>query len=122
MSDLGDTNLGLRAAGARDRRAALTLLSAAAVRERVGEMLAAGLDGRLDHFTVHPHWLAAAAVIVANVVRTNYPDLAVPFHARWRHFVVAGRDLWRERTAPTLWADRAAQARAAFEHARQRKP
>ena len=115
MSDLGDTNLGLRAAGARDRRAALTLLSAAAVRERVGEMLAAGLDGRLDHFTVHPHWLAAAAVIVANVVRTNYPDLAVPFHARWRHFVVAGRDLWRERTAPTLWADRAAQARAAFD-------
>jgi hypothetical protein len=54
-------------------------------------------------------------VIVANVVRTNYPDLAVPFHARWRHFVVAGRDLWRERMAPTLWADAAAQARAAFD-------
>ena len=115
MSGLADTSLGLSAAGARDRRAALTLLSAAAVRERAGEMLAAGLDGRLDHFTVHPDWLAAAAVIVANVVRTNYPDLAVPFHARWRHFVVAGRDLWRERMAPTLWADAAAQARAAFD-------
>jgi hypothetical protein len=115
MSGLADTTLGLSAAGARDRRAALTLLSAAAVRERAGEMLAAGLDGRLDHFTVHPDWLAAAAVIVANVVRTNYPDLAVPFHARWRHFVVAGRDLWRERMAPTLWADPAAQARAAFD-------
>jgi Protein of unknown function (DUF1688) len=115
VSDLADTNLGLSAAGARDRRAALTLLSAAAVRERASEMLAAGLDGRLDHFTVHPDWLAAAAVIVANVVRTNYPDLAVPFHARWRHFVVAGRDLWRERMAPTLWADAAAQARAAFD-------
>jgi hypothetical protein len=115
VSDLADTNLGVSAAGARDRRAALTLLSAAAVRERAGEMLAAGLDGRLDHFTVHPDWLAAAAVIVANVVRTNYPDLAVPFHARWRHFVIDGRDLWRERTAPTLWADAGAQARAAFD-------
>jgi uncharacterized protein DUF1688 len=115
VSDLADTNLGLSAAGARDRRAALTLLSAAAVRERAGEMLGAGLDGRLDHFTVHPDWLAAAAVIVANVVRTNYPDLAVPFHARWRHFVVDGRDLWRERMAPTLWVDAAAQARAAFD-------
>ena len=115
MSGLADTSLGLSAAGARDRRAALTLLSAAAVRERASEMLAAGLDGRLDHFTVHPDWLAAAAVIVANVVRTNYPDLTVPFHARWRHFVVAGRDLWRERMAPTLWADAAAQARAAFD-------
>jgi uncharacterized protein DUF1688 len=91
------------------------LLGAAAVRERAGEMLAAGLDGRLDHFTVHTDWLNAAAVIVANVVRTNYPDLAVPFHARWRHFVVDGRDLWRERMAPTLWVDAAAQARAAFD-------
>src|SRR5262249_17794437 len=115
VSGVADTNLGLSGAGARDRRAALTLLSAAAVRERAGEMLAAGLDGRLDHFTVHTDWLNAAAVIVANVVRTNYPDLAVPFHARWRHFVVAGRDLWRERMAPTLWVDASAQARAAFD-------
>jgi hypothetical protein len=115
VSDLSDTNLGLSAAGARDRRAALTLLSAAAVRERAGELFAAGLDGRLDHFTVHPDWLNAAAVIVANVVRTNYPDLAVPFHARWRHFVVEGRDLWRECAASTHWADAAAQARAAFD-------
>jgi Protein of unknown function (DUF1688) len=115
VSDLADTNLGLSAAGARDRRAALTLLSAAAVRERAGEMLTAGLDGRLDHFTVHPDWLNAAAVIVANVVRTNYPDLAVPFHARWRHFVVAGCDLWRERAGANQWPDASAQARAAFD-------
>jgi len=99
----------------RDRRAALTLLSAAAVRERAGEVLAAGLDGRLDHFTVHADWLAAAAVIVADVVRTNYPTLAVPFHARWRHFLVAGRDLWRERVAAIRWPDAAAQARAAID-------
>src|SRR5262249_44405147 len=112
---LADSNLGLSATGARDRRAALTLLSAAAVRERAGEMLAAGLDERLDHFTVHPDWLNAAAVIVANVVRTNYPDLAVPLHARWRHFVIAGRGLWRERAASSHWADTAAQARAAFD-------
>jgi hypothetical protein len=115
VSDFADTSPGLSAAGARDRRAALTLLSAAAVRERAGEMLAAGLEGRLDHFTVHPDWLNAAAVVVANVVRTNYPDLAVPFHARWRHFVVERRDLWRERAASIHWADAAAQARAAFD-------
>jgi hypothetical protein len=78
-------------------------------------VLAAGLDGRLDHFTVHADWLTATAVIVAEVVRTNYPDLAVPFHARWRHFVIAGRDLWRERVAASHWPDAAAQARAAFD-------
>jgi len=91
------------------------LLNAAAVRERASEVLTAGLDGRLDHFTVHADWLNAAAVIVANVIRTNYPDLIVAFHARWRHFVVAGRDLWRERVAATRWPEAAARARAAFD-------
>jgi hypothetical protein len=103
------------AANDRDRRAALTLLNAAAVRERAADVLAAGLDGRLEHFTVHPDWLAAAAIVVAQVVRTNYPNLAVPFHARWRHFVVGGRDLWGERVAATRWPDAAARARAAFD-------
>ncbi|HEV2954798.1 MAG TPA: DUF1688 family protein [Xanthobacteraceae bacterium] len=115
MSGLADSALGLSAAGARDRRAALTLLNAAAVRERAGQVLAAGLDGRLDHFTMHADWLNAAAVIVADVVRTNYPDLVVPFHARWRHFVVSGRDLWHERVAASRWPDAGAQARAAFD-------
>jgi len=113
VSGLADSALGPSAAGARDRRAALTLLNAAAVRERAGEVLAAGLDGRLEHFTVHADWLTATAVIVADVVRTNYPDLAVPFHARWRHFVVGGRDLWRERAAASHWPDAAAEACAA---------
>ena len=115
MSGLADNALGVSAAGARDRRAALTLLNAGAVRDRAAEVLTAGLDGRLDHFTVHADWLNAAAVIVAEVVRTNYPDLAVPFHARWRHFVVAGHDLWRERAAARLWSDAMARARAAFD-------
>jgi Protein of unknown function (DUF1688) len=115
VSGLADSALGPNAAVARDRRAALTLLSAAAVRERAAELLAAGLDGRLDHFTVHPDWLNAAAVIVTNVVRANYPDLAVPFHARWRHFAVGERELWRERAAAHPWPDAGAQARAAFD-------
>ena len=115
VGSLAENAVGLNGAAARDRRAALMLLNAGAVRERAGEVLAAGLDGRLDHFTVHADWLNAAAVIVADVVRTNYPDLAVPFHARWRHFVVGGRDLWGERAAASQWPDAAAQARAAFD-------
>jgi hypothetical protein len=99
----------------RDRRAARALLNAAAVRERAADVLAAGLDGRLDHFTVHPDWLAAAAIVVAQVARTNYPTLVVPFHARWRHFVVEGRDLWGERAAARHWPDAAARARTAFD-------
>jgi len=39
----------------------------------------------------------------------------VPFHARWRHFVLGGRDLWAERAAQTSWPTAAAKARAAFD-------
>jgi hypothetical protein len=99
----------------RDRPAGLSLLNAAAVRERAHEVLAAGLEGRLDHFAVHADRLPAAADFVADIIRANYPTLAVPFHARWRHFVVAGRDAWRERAAATRWPDAAAKARAAFD-------
>jgi hypothetical protein len=98
-----------------DADAARSLLSAAAVRERAHEMLGAGLSGELQHFTVDLENLSAAAGVVSELIRVNYPDLEVPFHARWRHFVLGGRDLWTERVAQTKWTSRAAKARAEFD-------
>ena len=40
------------------------------------------------------------AAFVAEVIRENYPTLNVPLHARWRHFVFAGRDLWAGHRRP----------------------
>lgn len=40
--------------------------------------------------------MASTADYVVDTIRSNYPDLQVPFHSRWRHFVVQGRDLWKE--------------------------
>ncbi|MBQ1541957.1 DUF1688 domain-containing protein [Caulobacter sp. CCUG 60055] len=93
--------------------AARSLLSAAAVRERAHELFAIALDGRLPDWTIAMERLPAAADFVASTVRDRYPDLAVPFHARWRHFVLAGRDLWAE--ASTGLTDPAGRARAAFD-------
>ncbi len=116
MPILADNAPGVNgAASARDRRAALALLRAAAVRERAHEVLAAGLAQKLDHFAVDPDRLPATADFVADTIRANYPTLAVPFHARWRHFVATGRDLWGARGAATRWPDAAARARAAFD-------
>jgi hypothetical protein len=98
-----------------DADAARSLLSAAAVRERAHEMLRAGLRGDLQHFTVDLEALSVAAAVVSELIRVNYPDMNVPFHARWRHFVVGGRDLWAERAAQTMWASPAAKARAEFD-------
>jgi len=95
--------------------AAKALLSAAAVRERAHEMLAIALADGLAEWRVDLDRLAAAADLTAQVVRDNYPDLKVPFHARWRHFAIAGRDLWAERLAASPGRDAAETGRAAFD-------
>ncbi|MFA7263247.1 MAG: DUF1688 family protein [Caulobacter sp.] len=95
--------------------AARSLLTAAAVRERAHEMLAIALDGGLSDWRVDLARLPATANIVAGVIRERYPTLDVPFHARWRHFVVGGRDLWAELAATADWPDARAKARAAFD-------
>lgn len=98
-----------------DTAAARTLLSAAAVRERAHEMLAIAEAGGLSDWRVDLARLPATADIVADVIRNQYPTLQVPFHARWRHFVVGGRDLWAEMAATTDWPDANTKARAAFD-------
>jgi hypothetical protein len=95
-----------------DEAAAFSLLSARAVRERAQRMLAIGLDDKLPNFRVDLGKLDGAAELVLTTTRKAYPTLDIPFHSRWRHFVVDGRDRWAEIAAATKWHDRAARARA----------
>jgi hypothetical protein len=99
----------------REAAAARSLLSSAAVRERAHALLDVGLDGGLKHWGVRLDRLPDAARFVADVVRERYPTLEVPFHARWRHFTLDGRDLWSEAAAPREWPDAPSKARAAFD-------
>lgn len=96
-------------------KAAHDLLSAVAVRERAHELLNVALEGGLPEWRIDLGQLEATADLTAAVVRANYPDLNVPFHARWRHFTNGGRDLWAERAARVAWPDAAEQARAEFD-------
>lgn len=91
------------------------LLSAAAVRERTGRLFALGEAGRLEHFALDLAAMPALAKRVAEVTRKAYPTLAVPFHARWRHFVHAGTDRWAKLADAVPWATPADRARAAFD-------
>ena len=84
------------------------LLNAAAVRERAHEMLDLALAGAIEGWSVDLDRLDAAAALTAQVTRQSYPDLAIPFHARWRHFVAGEPGL------PDA-GDAAARARAAFD-------
>ena len=94
---------------------AKSLLSAAAVRSRTRHLYDLGVAGKLEHFTLRLDRLPALAARVAAVTREAYPDLKVPFHARWRHFVHAGEDRWARLSTMTPWRSPAAQARAAFD-------
>jgi Protein of unknown function (DUF1688) len=95
--------------------AAFSLLSAKAVRERAHRLLAIGLGDGLAHFRIDLARLDAAADLVVETTRNAYPALDVPFHARWRHFVVGGRDRWGEIDRATAWRDASERARAAFD-------
>jgi hypothetical protein len=90
-----------------DREAIRGLLGAAAVRERAHEMLELALAGKVEGWRVDLDRLDDAADLTAAVTRKNYPDLAIPFHARARHFV-AGPPLLPH-------GDPAERARAAFD-------
>jgi hypothetical protein len=94
---------------------ALALLSAEAVRERAGKMLDIGLRGGLAHFSIDLDRMEAVADAVLEVTRQAYPTLDIPFHARWRHFVIGGADRWAAKTGAASWPDRAARARAEFD-------
>ena len=92
-----------------------SLLSAAAVRNAAQRVLALALSGSLEDWVVDRDRLPHVADFVAAVVRDRYPSLNPPVHARWRHFVFAGRDLWSEIAGARTWASPEARARAAFD-------
>jgi hypothetical protein len=88
---------------------AAALLSAAAVRTRCAVVSEAAERGETRHFRLVPPRLDEAVRRVVGVTRRRYPDLAVPYHSRWRHFSAGGIDR-AALLAPG--ADRAETARA----------
>jgi hypothetical protein len=53
--------------------------------------------------------------LVLQTTRDAYPSLDVPFHSRWRHFVLNGDNRWAATADQARWPDAAARARAEFD-------
>ncbi len=70
-------------------------------------MLALAERDALPHFILHPGRMDVAADLVAEVTRAAYPTLAVPHHARWRHFAAGGVDRWSALAREITAEDRA---------------
>src|SRR5262245_54230415 len=79
-----------------------------AIRERCNAVLALGVEGKLEHFSVDMGAVERVAAYVTDVTRSEYPDLKVPIHGRFRHFEVGGVD----RIAQIQIADSRERARA----------
>jgi hypothetical protein len=95
--------------------AALSLLNAGAVRERAHRMLAIGLENKLPGFRIDIGKMDGVVDLVLQTTREAYPTLDVPFHSRWRHFVLDHTDRWPDIARQTHWPDSAARARAEFD-------
>ena len=95
--------------------AAISLLTAQAVRSRAQRMLALGLEDRLPNFRVDLALLDDTAELVIATTRKAYPSLDIPFHSRWRHFVVDGVERFDEIAKAAGLFDRAVRARAEFD-------
>ena len=95
--------------------AALSLLSAHAVRTRAQRMLTLGLDDKLPNFRIDLTRMDDVINMVLDTTRASYPSLDVPFHSRWRHFVNAGDNRWADVADGISWPDRAARGRAEFD-------
>ena len=72
--------------------AASLLRTTNAIRSRAQALLAQARAKSSRHFRVFDPALHEAALLVAEVTRTRYPSLAIPFHSRWRHFEAGGVD------------------------------
>jgi Protein of unknown function (DUF1688) len=94
---------------------ALSLLTAEAVRVRAHRMLELGLNDRLQSFRIDLGRLDATVDFVLATTRKAYPTFDVPFHSRWRHFVVGGVDRWAFIADNKGWRDGKERARAEFD-------
>ena len=87
----------------------------ATIRERAEMVLRSVEDGQSPHFALDANGLENAVRLTLAVIHERFPDPRnVPFHARWRHFEVGGRDRWAA-LSRTLKLDAAERARIRVE-------
>ena len=99
-----------------DAEAAIThLRSPEMIRERCRMVYDAAQADRLEHFRLVPERLPEAVKTVVAEIRKNYPELDIPHHSRWRHFVVDGVDHATPVLRPRAETDARERLRVQFE-------
>ncbi|MGQ3058551.1 MAG: URC4/urg3 family protein [Nevskia sp.] len=84
----------------------------ATIRARARTISAAVADAQSPYWQFDESRLESAAQTVAEITRTRYPTLAIPYHSRWRHFEAGGVDRAAELDAALAGRDPDEQARS----------
>ncbi|HIK45959.1 MAG TPA: URC4/urg3 family protein [Leptolyngbyaceae cyanobacterium M65_K2018_010] len=71
--------------------AVVYLQSPQAIRDRCRALFYLARQDRLHHFRLNLDALPAATTYVQRLIDQRYPQAAIPFHSRWRHFEVGGQ-------------------------------
>jgi len=90
------------------------LRSPRTIRQQSQKLFDAALSGK-THFQIQLDKLPEVAGLVLDVTRSNYPDLNVPFHARWRHFQAGNQNRIAEWNQKISQLDQHDQIRASFD-------
>ncbi|MBF2067156.1 MAG: URC4/urg3 family protein [Calothrix sp. C42_A2020_038] len=80
----------ITATGKADNELIAYLHSPTAIRSRCRQLFKRAVAGCSSHFDCDFKQLTPAADYVIDVIRSEYPDLQIPFHSRWRHFEAGG--------------------------------
>ena len=70
------------------------LLSASEVRRRCQCMGELAVSGNSNWFSVNEVRFKRSVDLVKDTCLNNYPDLNIPVHSRWHHFLMDGVNLW----------------------------
>lgn len=62
------------------------------IRKQSHRLLSLAQQDVLTHFGVNLEKMTDTVSFVIDVIKTNYPDLNIPYHSRWRHFEVGNKD------------------------------
>ncbi|MDJ1178656.1 URC4/urg3 family protein [Roseofilum sp. BLCC_M91] len=82
------------------------------IRDRALILFNLAQSHQLSGFHCHLSKLPDVADYVIEVIRSEYPDLNVPFHSRWRHFEIGGKSRLEQLQASLLRSSALEQAKS----------
>ena len=65
-----------------------TLFNLDTIRERTQQVFLRAANKQSPYFVFHPEKMESTAAFVSEVIQRHYPNLAIPYHSRWRHFEI----------------------------------